>query len=801
MEIVDGQKHLKTLELDKVLAMLSELTACGDARQLALGLKPESDLFLARLLLDQTVRAYTRMARHGGPPFGGLMNVSNALRRAEAGAVLTMRQLLEIAQLLRVFRALTAWRDNSAGEPDCLDVYLGGVSANSYLENAIGAAILSEDQMADQASPTLADIRRKIRQAESGVRSRLEQMIRSPSYQKYLQENLITLRGGRFVVPVKAEHRGAIPGMVHDASASGSTIFVEPMAVVEANNEIKVLQGREREEIERVLAELSALAGSFAAQIAASYDCAVELDVIFAKARLAYDMKAAAPAISDDGTIVLNRARHPLIERSTVVPIDVTLGIDFDQLVVTGPNTGGKTVTLKTIGLLSLMAMCGLMIPAADGCKLSVFEHVLADIGDEQSIEQSLSTFSSHMKNLIDILAVANQKSLVLIDELGAGTDPAEGAALAMSILDHLRHNGAKIAATTHYAELKAYALQTQGVENACCEFDVQTLRPTYRLLIGVPGRSNAFAIASRLGMPSAIVEHAKSFTSAETAHFEKVIARLEERLQIAEQSQEDARKLREQAMQALASAESAKDEVKKFRDKALEDARKDGERIADRTKREAYALLAELDRLKKQMQEKPDAQLAKRARTLVKNSVAELAAAGREAARDELDDADDTLHRPLRVGDRVRLRDMQCQAEVLKLPDAKGFVEVLAGNLRTRTPLTNIRLLGEERVIKNTRKRVEHIKEDAPSRMTLAGDTRLDLRGTTVDDCLLELDRFMDTALRTGLHEFTIVHGKGTGALRAAVQKYLRASAFVKTFRLGVYGEGETGVTIVELK
>ena len=502
-------KHLIALEFDKILERLAERACCPEARETVMALRPVHSLYEAQALMNQTGDAHKLLARFGGPAFGGLKNVNNALHRADAGSVLSMRELLDIAETLRVIRSLVQWRSTNAGVESCLDVLFGALTPNKYLEDAITAAILSEEEMADNASPELASIRRKIRQQESKVREHLDKMTRSQRYREALQDAIVTIRNGRYVLPVKSEHRSEVPGLVHDTSSSGATVFIEPMAVVEANNEIKVLLSKERDEIDRILSALSAEAGSFAASIKNSFECAVEINVIFAKAQLAYSMNAAVPKLNGSGIIELHHARHPLLNKDKAVPVDIRLGGDFDTLVITGPNTGGKTVSIKTVGLLTVMASCGLMIPARETSEVAVFGQILADIGDEQSIEQSLSTFSAHMTNIIDILAHADQNSLVLIDELGAGTDPVEGAALAMAILESLAQKGAKIAATTHYAELKAYALQTARVENGCCEFDVATLRPTYRLLIGMPGRSNAFAISERLGMDKAIVDRA----------------------------------------------------------------------------------------------------------------------------------------------------------------------------------------------------------------------------------------------------------------------------------------------------
>ncbi len=532
-------KHHQSLELDKVLELLAKEAPCSDCAEMAREIKPSINVEEVRLLLQETSDAHMLIARFGGPSFGGLHPVENALARAAAGGQLNMCELLSIAENLRVIRGLTEWRSHSAGVETVLDSRFSALFPNKYLESRITSIIINEEEMADNASPALHDIRRKIRAASSRVREQLDKLVRGPA-QKYLQDAIVTIRSDRFVVPVKAEHRGDVPGLVHDTSASGATVFVEPMSVVETNNDLKVLHAKERTEMDRILMELSAEAGSFSESIRQSYHLAMELALIFTKAHLAYQMKATLPLVSGDGITELKQARHPLIDRQKVVPIDIRLGGEFDTLVITGPNTGGKTVSLKTLGLLTLMAMCGLMIPAGDRSRVSVYDHVLADIGDEQSIEQSLSTFSAHMTNIIHIMDDADDRSLILLDELGAGTDPIEGAALATSILEQLRMRGCHIAATTHYAELKAYALKTDGVENACCEFDVATLRPTYRLLIGVPGRSNAFAISERLGMPHEVVDRARDMVSGESTQFEEVVTRLEQSRQAMEQREQE---------------------------------------------------------------------------------------------------------------------------------------------------------------------------------------------------------------------------------------------------------------------
>ena len=589
IEIMD--KHTKALELDKILEMVAGECSSADAAELARKLEPVHTAGEAQWLLQETDAAFVAMAKFGAPSFYGMKNVTNPLRRAQAGGGLGLRELLDIGATLRTIRGLTQWWGKSESVRTALTGRFQVLAPNKYLEEKIFTCIVSEEEVADNASPALASIRRKIRAASQRVRDQLDKLIRSPAHQKHLQENIVTQRGGRYVVPVKAEFRGEVPGLVHDTSASGATVFVEPMSVVELNNEIRVLRSDEQEEISRILLELSGEAGSFADSIIDSYNYAVQLDLIFAKAQVAYKMKAVVPQIGEDGKTILHAARHPLIAKEKVVPTEITLGDTFDALIITGPNTGGKTVALKTIGLLTLMAMCGLMIPAGEGSRVSVFRHILADIGDEQSIEQSLSTFSSHMVNIIRILQVADSSSLILLDELGAGTDPVEGAALAQAIIQELRGKGVRLACTTHYAELKAYAIQTPGVENGSCEFDVATLQPTYRLLIGVPGKSNAFAITQRLGMDPRIVDQARELVSRESNAFEQVVGRLEEDRRKMEDQLETLRASAAQAQQSAQEADRLKEEAEAQAKKEVERARQEAAQIVQKTRQRADAL------------------------------------------------------------------------------------------------------------------------------------------------------------------------------------------------------------------
>lgn len=794
------KRDYKALELEKILEMLASHTACPDAREIALSLKPESSLEIAQSLLNQTQSAHMMLARFGGPAFGGLKNVNNALSRADAGSTLNMKELLDIASVLHVIRSIVTWRSTNSGVETVLDVYFDALSPNKFLEDAITNAIISEEEMSDNASPLLQTIRRKIRNQESNIREKLDKLIRSSGNQKFLQENIITMRNGRFVVPVKNEHRSEIAGLVHDTSSSGATVFIEPAAVVEANNEIKVLQSQERDEIERILSELSAQCGEFANTIKNSYECAVELNVIFAKAQLAYKMNASVPILNDEGIIELNNARHPLISKDKVVPVNIRLGEDFDTLVITGPNTGGKTVSIKTLGLMSLMAMCGLMIPASDRSRVSVFENILADIGDEQSIEQSLSTFSAHMTNIIEILNIAGEKSLVLIDELGAGTDPVEGAALATAILERLHINGAKIGATTHYAELKSYAVDTPRVENGSCEFDVATLRPTYKLLIGVPGKSNAFAISERLGMNPEIVDRARELVDTESTRFEAVYDKLESTRKQMEEEKEKAEKALKEAEKLKEEVIKQKEEMSSIREKEIEKARNEAVKIVEGARRESYALLNEIDALRKEQKKTKDAaDLARRARSAMKKGLESLDSAA-DPVMNLAEDDDYVLPRDLKIGDHVVIASLAKQAEVTSLPDKKGEVGVVAGAIKTRVHISDLRLMENNKEQKKSAPKRSGTS-NFEARSTAKAETKVDLRGMNTDEAIMTLDRYIDTAYRLSITEFTVVHGKGTGVLRSAVQQYLKGNRFVKSYRLGIYGEGENGVTIVTLK
>lgn len=797
-------KHYKALEFDKIRERLATYVACPDAKEMALTLTPADNLYDAEHLLQETLDAHMLLAKFGGPSFGGLENVNNLLHVASTGGVLAMAELLAVGGTLRAIRSLDDWYASCEGVETALTGHFQVLCPQRYLEDRIFSCILSADRMADDASSELKDIRRKLHRQEERIRQQLDRIIHSGHYAVALQDAIVTMRNGRYVVPVKKEYKSQVAGLVQDTSDSGATVFIEPMSVVEANNEIKELLGKEKEEIEKILADLSEQAGAVYQETKVSYESALYLNLVFSKAQLAYAMKASAPELNDQGIIDLKGARHPLIDPAKVVKTNIRLGEEFDSLIITGPNTGGKTVSIKTLGLLSLMAASGLMLPTGDHSKMAVFQQVFADIGDEQSIEQSLSTFSSHMKNIVAILEKADRHSLVLIDELGAGTDPVEGAALAKAILEQLHAQGAKLAATTHYAELKEYALTTPGVENASCEFDLATLSPTYHLIIGTPGRSNAFAISEHLGIPQKVVDRARELVSDENSQFEDVVQKLEESRSALEAEREEVRKLQKEAKAAEEKAIATKDSIEKLKEQEVSKARADAERIVERASREAAFFLNDLDKLKKQQSSADLGKLKAEAKRTIRKH---------EATLDDItnpivalaEDEDYVLPRPLVLGDRVVVADLAEPAEVTALPDKKGMVEVTAGLIRTRVPLSRLRL-DESGAAKKAREQQRprqrsNRQSKFENRGTVSATTTCDLRGMTQDEALLTLDRFIDLQVRCGIEQFTIIHGKGTGVLRKAVGKYLDAHPQVKSHRLGSYGEGQDGVTIAQLK
>lgn len=782
-------RNFRVLGLESILNILAEKVECSDTKSLALSMRPSSDIGVVRQLLRETDEAYLLFVRFGGPSFTGLCDIKSGVSRAQGGSILTMRELILIGDVLGVFNCILEFRTRSGANQTLLASCFDKVLPNKYLRDKIKSAIIFEDELADEASPELADIRRRMKLESNRAREQLERLVSSAAKQKYLQEAIITIRDDRFVVPVKAECRREIPGLVHDTSSSGATLFVEPMSVVEINNAIRILVAREKKEIERILRDLSREVGEFAEGILASYEATVELNLLFAKAELAYDMKAAVPTINNKGTIALKNARHPLIDSQKVVPIDIALGNNFDTLVITGPNTGGKTVSLKTVGLLSLMAMCGLMIPADESSNLCIFNNIFADIGDEQSIEQSLSTFSAHIANIVKILHAADAHSLVLLDELGAGTDPVEGAALAVSILEELKARGARTIATTHYSELKAYALSENGIENASCEFDVTTLAPTYKLLIGVPGSSNAFAISRRLGLPECVINSAERFISEDNARFENVVRGLEESRKKLENERLELEKLTGEARLERDLVRLELEKVHQARERELNAAKEQAATIVARTTAQAQDLLEQVRELEKQKNVDHDALRQ------LKTDMRRLGDAA-DPVESRLNKGY-VLPRKLKPGDFVLIVDIDKKGTVVEISDVAGDALVQAGIIKMRVPITNIRLLQENPVHVIHGKNTRTVKSKAEASVS----RELDLRGQNAMDAIMELDSFIDMAMLTGVNQLVVIHGKGTGVLRREVHVHLKRHPAVRTYRLGVYGEGESGVTIVELK
>ncbi len=785
------EKSLHTLELDTVLHMLANCAVSEGAKALCSALTPQTDADAVREALAQTSAAAKLMTLRGAPGFGNLKDVQLSLDRADRGGSLNLRELLQIAGVLRCTRLVKSYYDTDA-ESSCLDALFFLLSPNKYLEDRIFHAILSEEEIADDASPELADIRRHMRQQSAKVRESLQRIISSPSYAKILQEPVITMRQGRYVVPVKSECKNDLPGLVHDVSSSGGTFFIEPMQAVNANNALRELEGKEQKEIERILAALSAEAASYREPIQESFHAMTELDAIFARAKLSYQMKAAEPKIREDGHLELVRARHPLIAADKVVPVSVRLGGDFDTLVITGPNTGGKTVTLKTIGLLTLMAECGLHIPAEDGSFISTFDTIYADIGDEQSIAQSLSTFSSHMKNIVEIVSGCDNRSLILFDELGAGTDPAEGAALAMAVIEFCRKMGARVAATTHYAELKLYAMRNSGVTNASCEFDVDSLQPTYRLLIGIPGKSNAFAISRRLGLPEEIIDEASGLIGKNEQDFEDALTQLEQQRQEMEQARQEAEKLRLATEDSKKRAEEYANQIRREREKATERAKAEAQHILAEARRAADEVYAELKALRKQMKNGENIQGFNTQQAELRRKLNE--AEQQNQTKRQIPDRPKPSRNP-RPGDTVELLKLGNKATVLAV-NKDGSYQLQAGIMKLTAKPDEIYLLEHEQQ-KQVKKYIE--KSTKQLRMEAAAP-EIDLRGMTADEALGVLDLFLDSAVMANLPSVRIIHGKGTGVLRKVVQEHLRHSRYVSEFRLGVYGEGEDGVTIATL-
>lgn len=788
------EKSLNILELPTVLEMLAAEAVTDGGREACFKLRPSADRLEVKNRLAETSAAKEMMVVRGSPSLSGIKDIRPSLSRADLGGSLNTIELLNIARVLQCARLVKGYTSDDKLGKSCIDHLFAALHANRFLEEKITGSIVGEDEIADSASSELANIRRKIRAASARVRDCLQKIISSPSYAKVLQEPIITMRSDRFVVPVKAECKGAIPGLVHDISASGATLFIEPMAAVKANNELRELAAKEKTEIERILAELSADCAAHAEDIASDYSYLITLDGIFARAKLSYKLNGIEPELREKG-VVLRRARHPLLPKNKAVPISLELGEDFDTLIITGPNTGGKTVTLKTIGLLNVMAQCGLHIPADDGSGVPVYRHVLADIGDEQSIEQNLSTFSAHMTNIVHILGECDADSLLLFDELGAGTDPTEGAALAIAVIEHARKLGADVAATTHYAELKVYATNENGIQNASCEFDVETLSPTYRLLVGVPGKSNAFAISERLGLSKDIIDDAKARIGVQNASFEATIEKLEQTRALLERDRaETAKKLRE-AEESAKKAAFLRAELSVRLEKADEKARRDAERIISDARRTAEDTFAELDEMRRKMNEDEQAQEVNRARSELRRKLNE-SQSKVKAKQPEKPAEDKKSAREVRAGDTVEIKSMGVKAEVVDVnPD---------GSLNLRAGIMNVKLKPDDVYL------IEgHAAKQKKQSVTLAGSTapraavspEIDLRGMESIEAVNAAEQYIDSAVMGKLKTVTIIHGKGTGALRAAVQQMLKRNKAVKSYRLGRFGEGESGVTIVELK
>ena len=792
------EKSIRTLELPAVLEKLAAKAVSQAAKDRCLKLTPSTDVEEVLRLLDETDAAKERLGLHGSPSFSGVKDVSAALTRADHGGMLNTRELLDIAGVLTASRRVSDYDAQRQGEETVLDRLFASLHTNKYLEEQIRSAILDEETIADTASSELADIRRKMRLAASKGRQILQRIISSPSYAKVLQEALITQRDGRFVVPVKAECKGSMPGLVHDISSSGATLFVEPMGVVQANNELKELEAREQKEIDRILRQLSAACAAQMENILWDYDILVHLDVIFARAQLSYQLNASRPEVRRRGGVTLRRARHPLLDQARAVPITVELGQQFDTLVITGPNTGGKTVTLKTIGLLCLMAQCGLHIPADSGSAVRVFHRVLADVGDEQSIEQSLSTFSAHMSNIVQILREVDDQSLLLFDELGAGTDPIEGAALAIAIIESARSQGALIAATTHYAELKTFAMTTAGVENASCEFDVQTLRPTYRLLIGIPGKSNAFAISRRLGLDESVIQAAQQQMDNDSVRFEDVLTQLEEKRQALEKREQEADRLLRQREEDARRAREFREQMERAKDNARSRGEAEAKRILRDARTAADQVFQELSEMRK-AQAKAERMLNENeARAALRRTLneAEEAVSRRDARQEPIPKPS----RPIRAGDLVEIPGVKTPAEVVSV-GKDGTLQLKAGILKMKAKVDEVRLIEDDERAARKKTPSVTIRQNADRALRASAARELDIRGMETLEAESVVENFISAAVMGKLETVTIIHGKGTGALRKAVHDILRRNKAVKSFRLGVYGEGESGVAVVTLK
>lgn len=794
-------KYLKTLELDKILEMLADIASNEETKRMALAIRPDTDLAAVRMENLKTSQALELSIQFGTPPFSNFKDVSTAAARAKSGAVISLRDLMDIAAMLRQIKSLADWYRSCENVETELDYLFSRLAPNDWLLEKLDRSIISENEISDAASAELAAIRRKINRAGMQLRETLDKMVKNKTTQQYLQESNVTIRDGRFVLPVKSEYRGQVSGLVHDTSATGQTIFIEPMAIVEANNDIRILQGKEQEEIERIIAELCRDCGDYADILCENYKVCTELNLYFAKSELAAKLRCTMPEITDDGILSLKKARHPLIDRNKAVPIDLELGRDYQSLVITGPNTGGKTVALKTAGLLSAMTMCGLLIPVSDGSSISIYEHILVDIGDSQSIEQNLSTFSSHTNKVIEIIDTADSSSLVLLDELGSGTDPVEGAALAVAIIRRLMKSGAKLMVTTHYQELKVFALDSPNVENASCEFDIETLRPTYRLIVGSPGRSNAFAISESLGMPSDIISEAKASVSEANTRLEEVISKLEASRIELERQKDEITRLKAETAQHEEVIRREKEELERTKAEELEKARLRAMTIIEQTKAESNELIDELEKLRKEKDKKDFSANVSSMKSKSKQSFNKMYDTANPVQGQDPNEGY-VLPRKLRRGDTVYVVDLQRKGIICGDPDGSDFVFVQMGVMKTKMNISRLRLeepqkvtYGNKSVKRNNKMNKVGVKAERRGKM------ELDIRGCACDDGVYQLDSFIDQAVMSNISMITIIHGKGTGLLRKAVHQRLKNHPSVKSFRLGVFGEGEDGVTIAELK
>lgn len=782
------KRVLKTLEYDKILAMLKERASCCISRELVNTMEPSGDFDTVERELKLTAEAETLFYKTGRSPVDDFPDMRHCLERMHAALFLSTGELLGIASCLKAARIAKDILAKEVGEESYLYNLAGLLITHRSAEEEINRCIINEDEIFDGASPALARIRRAMRLANEKVREKLNSMIRSTAYQKYLQEPIITIRNGRFVIPVKQEYRQQVPGLIHDQSSSGATLFIEPSAVVELGNEYKKLLADEADEIERILTELTAMLAPYADEIREDLNIMGQIDLVFAKAKLSRELNAVMPRLNRNNYVRIVRGRHPLIPADRVVPIDIWIGRDYRSLIITGPNTGGKTVTLKIVGLFALMVQSGIFVPANEGSEFPVFEHIYADIGDEQSIEQSLSTFSSHMKNIVGILDKADENSLVLLDELGAGTDPIEGAALAMSILEELNDRHCICVSTTHYSEIKAFAMTHEGMENASMEFDIDRLCPTYRLYIGIPGKSNAFEISSRLGLPSSIIDKAKGFLKGEDVRFEDIISSAQSQHRIAEEERKMAEEARAELEKLRADAERERRKLDEDRNRLQAKAKEDAKRIVADTKREMEKLIVEIRSIKDIDRSAADRVIQAARDTL---RATETAVNEKEAIKKE----DNTKPpKTVRAGDTVNIVTLDQKATVLSAPDSKGEVMVQAGVMKLNVKLKDIRLIEEKKASAPTSGKVGL---GAGKQVGL----ELDVRGMLVDEANIMVDRYLDDAYNAGLSEVNIIHGKGTGALRAGVQAFLKRHPLVKGYRMGSYGEGDAGVTVVTLK